>query len=250
MKIIHATWEKHSLNVDCNEIIIEITDTLDDVKDSISKFETEYTVIKVPSVMTDISLYIQSQSYIFMEAMTSCFNKGSVPHLSRTQNKIVNSVSYSKMNLNEKEYLFDQIRDNLFKDDRVSVDINFTKEESNNRYINWISDELENGSILYKLKYKSDFIGFFLLKKTEKNFYFSLLGGVFLEYQNFGFGICLNYFAILEGLKQNAKRIYTSFSSNNKSAYSLHLALGFELSSHDYVFIKHKNVTLDKFKNL
>ena len=240
MEIIHAIWEQRNLKVNCNEVIIEITDTLDDVKESTSKFETEYTVVKVPSVLTDISFYIQSQGYIFVETMTSCFNNASLPQLSKTQFKIVNSVSYSIMNSDDKKYLFDQIRDNLFKDDRISVDSYFTKEESNNRYINWINDEIDKGSKLYKLNYKNELIGFFLLKNSERNFNFSLLSGIFLKYQNFGFGICLNYFAIAESIKQNAKRVYSSFSSNNKAAYSLHLALGYVLNRHDYVFVKHK----------
>jgi hypothetical protein len=240
MKIIHATWEQRNLGVDCYEVVLEARDTLDMLKEKAPEYETEYIVIKVPTGMLDICFYLQSVGYTFMEVITSCYHYAQLPVLTRIQQRMVDSVSCEKMNDIDQEQLFNEIRCGMFKNDRISLDPYFTQALANNRYIGWISDEATHGSQLFKLVYKGETAGFFVLKNQGNSNYHACIGGIYPNFQKFGFGLCLNYYEIYEGIKQNAKRIMGAYSSNNREASAIHLSIGYILDEQYYVFISHK----------
>ena len=81
MKIIHATWEMRNLGVNCYEVIVEYGDTLEMLTERASEYEAEYIVIKVPTTMPEISLYLQTVGYIFMEGYTTCYHSAELPNL-------------------------------------------------------------------------------------------------------------------------------------------------------------------------
>jgi hypothetical protein len=241
MKVLNAHWEKRNLGILCNEILIEDKDEIDEIKDKLGEFETEYTVVKVPTNKVEFLFFLQKEGYFFIELITHCFNKSELPVLTNVQQRLIDSMRCELMDFQDFEYLFSQIKNNLFIEDRISVDKRFTNEQSNNRYLGWLNDELENGVMFYKLIYKDNFIGFFTLQDKGNNIYFASLGGIFSDYQKFGFGFCMNYFEIIEGKKMNAKKIMTSYSSNNRAVSALHLSMGYHLDEQYYVFVKHSN---------
>ena len=241
MKIINAVWEKRNLGVDCNEIEIEFGDTVEIIKKKSADFETEYTVIKVPIGMVEISNYLQSSGYTFIELMTSCYNKGIIPQLSPLQKRIIESVKCIKMNEEDKKKLFEEVNSGMFIYDRVSLDSKFTEHQANSRYLGWISDDLNLGSKLFKLEYKNQAIGFFSLKHKGKASYVTNLGGLYPSFKKSGFGIVILYHTIKEAIQEGAKKIFTAFSSNNRGAASIHFSLGLVLHKQYYVFVKHKN---------
>ena len=104
MKIIHAIWERRNLGVNCYEVTVEAEDTLEMLKEKASEFETEYTIVKVPTSMADISFYLQGAGYTFMEIITSCYHGGKIPKLTRIQQRMVDSVSCEEMNNNDVKY--------------------------------------------------------------------------------------------------------------------------------------------------
>ena len=242
MKITHAICEQRNLGVNCYEVTVEAGDTPVLLRERALEFESEYTVVKVPAGMMDISLYLQSVGYSFMEVLTSCHHQGMLPRLTRIQQRMIDSVSYNEMSSGDREHLFNEIRCGLFRDDRVSLDPYFTQEQANNRYIGWITDEINFGSQLFKLVYKGQASGFFVLKNQGNGIFIACIGGIYPDYQKYGFGLCMNYFEIHEGIKQDAKRIVTSFSSNNHGASAIHFALGYFLDKQYYVFVKHKQI--------
>lgn len=240
MKIIHAIWEYRNLGVDCNEIIIEENDILNEEKNLLIDFETQYTVVKVPIEMIQTSFLLQSLGYKFIETMTSCYCKAELPVLSSIQKRIVDSVDYQEMNIVDKEQLFNEIDKGMFRNDRIALDPKFKQTQSNNRCKGWILDELKLGACLYKLTYKKNTIGFFLNRKKEEQISLSILSGIYDKYQKYGFGICANYYAIDEAIKNASKKIMTSFSSNNRAATSIHFSMNYILDKQYYVYVKHK----------
>jgi len=135
--------------------------------------------------------------------------------------------------------LHKELNNDMFVDDRVSLDPKFTQDQANRRYIGWISDGIKLGGKLFKMVYKGEAVGFFTFKKEGNDSYASNLGGFYPSFEKFGFGICLNYHIINEGIKKNAKRISTGFSSNNRGASAIHFSLGLILDQQYYVFVKH-----------
>lgn len=68
------------------------------------------------------------------------------------------------MDTNDLDVLLNEIRDGMFRTDRVCLDPHFSPVQAANRYEGWISDELDRGSQTYKLTYKDSSIGFFTFK--------------------------------------------------------------------------------------
>lgn len=239
MEIKNAIWEKRNLGVDCNEVEIGSDDTLITLKNNISQFETEYTVVKVPVGMTDISYYLQSSGYVFMELITTCFSRGKLPDITPIQKRIVESVSYDEMNEKDLDKLRYEINQGMFQQDRICLDPHFSQDQANRRYVNWISDEIKRGSKIFKLVYKGNAEGFFTFEKNDNFLFRSSLGALYPSFDRSGFGICLNYYIICEGIKNNAKKILTGFSSNNRGPSAMHFSLGLTLDKQYYVFVKH-----------
>jgi hypothetical protein len=239
MKITHAIWEMRNLGVDAYEVEVEVNDTPETLKEKSHLFKSEYTVIKVPATMMDISFYLQSQGYLFIEALTSCYHTGQLPIISSLQKRMIDSISCLEMNSSGYEYMLSEIKGGMFQDDRISIDPNFTEEQSNKRYLGWVSDELDRKSHFYELTYKNNRAGFFILRNQEPGVCLASLGGIYPNYQKYGFGLSLNYYEIYEGIRQEVRKIETSFSSNNRGASSLHLSVGYILKEQYYVFIRH-----------
>jgi hypothetical protein len=240
MKIVNAVWEKRNLGVSCNEITIETSDTISNIQENILNLETEYTVVKVPTDKPEISLYLQEKDYIHMETVVNCVNKAELPKLNSIQQRIVSAVTYDEMNSNDLEILFSEVKNGMFETDRVSIDKYFTQEQSNTRYSGWINDELKFGSKIYKLVYKESAVGFFILKDKKDKTFVAVLGGIYKQYQSHGFGFCMNYYEIREVIKQKAKKIFNTFSTNNRGATSIHFTMNYNIDSIYNIYIKHK----------
>ena len=122
-----------------------------ELKKNIINIESEYTVFKVPTNKTDISNYLQNNNYIFIETMINCVNKAILPELNSLQKRIIKTIKYEDMNEEDLNELYSEIKDDMFTDDRVSRDVNFTQEQANQRYIGWMEDEYKRGSRFFKL---------------------------------------------------------------------------------------------------
>jgi hypothetical protein len=240
MKTVHAVWEQRNLGVDCYEITVELNDTIDSVNEVISKTDGEYLVIKVPTEMSGITMHLQEKGFHFIETFINCVNMAELPKLSNVQKRIADSLVYLEMAQGDFDELFVEIKNNMFENDRVSIDNAFTQEQANNRYVGWIGDEISHGSKVYKMMYKGNVVGFFVLRKIDEKTLVAVLGGIYEKYRSYGFGFCMNYLQITEGIKQNVNRIKTSFSTNNRASSSMHFALNYNLEGQFYVFVNHR----------
>tara|TARA_Y100000768_G_scaffold388461_1_gene384503 strand:- start:8527 stop:9249 length:723 start_codon:yes stop_codon:yes gene_type:complete len=239
MKIIDAFWEERNLGVTCYEVLIEDSDTISSVKDSLLSFDKEYIVIKVPTHLNKINSLLQENGYKFMETTINCVNMAELPELNKVQKRVLDSLIYLEMNNDDFSELFQEIKLNMFEDDRVSIDNHFSREQANKRYIGWIKDEINKGSQTYKICFKNDVVGFFLLRKEDEQTMVAVLGGIYKRFRSFGFGFCMNYLEIQEGIKQNVSRIKTSFSTNNRASTSMHFSLNYRLDEQHNIFVKH-----------
>jgi hypothetical protein len=241
MKVINAKWEKRNLGVDCIEVKIESQDNIDILKERSNDYQTEYTVIKVPIGMMDICHYLQSAGYFLMELMTICYSNANLPRISPIQKRIIDSVNCEEMNRKDRDLAFKHINDGMFNTDRISIDTNFTQEQANKRYIGWISDDLNLQAKIYKIVSKGEAIGFFTLKHQGGGSYITTLGGLYPGFVKPGLGISILYHTINEAINQNANKLITAFSSNNRGAAALHFSLGLVLDQQHYVFVKHRD---------
>ena len=240
MKIIHADWEKRNMGINCFEFQIEQDDKQSEIEESINKIDADYIVIKLPTTRPELLFFFQEKGFTFIELMTNCFHDTNLPVVSKIQQRILKRLSCEKMQAQDKSQLFKHIKEGLFKTDRVSLDPLFSVQQATNRYISWISSETKKGGLLYKILFDNKSAGFFLMKKQSDNCLFACIGGIYQKFQRFGLGFFLNYIQIQECRKVGAKKLLSSFSSNNRDASAIHLYTGYTLNQQYYVFTKHK----------
>ena len=239
MQIINATWEKRNLGVTTQEIQVEQNDSLEDLKSAISSLDSQYNVIKIPAGKVKMMFYLQEQNFNFIEGFVHLTHTLHDIKMNPIQQRLDKTVSYEIMNHADIEHLFDEIKNGLFYSDRIFLDSCFKKEQAQQRYINWISDELERDTELYKLVYKNESIGFFTFKQIEDGIYYPFLAGVYKKYQPTGLGAVFCYKPIVEAKKRNARQISTYVSTNNANTLRVHSSLGFAIESISYVFVRH-----------
>ena len=237
MIIIDAKWEERNLGIKVQEVQIERKDSLQDISQMILKLDSKYQVIKVPVKRVDVHFLLANRGFVFIEAMNKLYfdiEKSNVEDKYKSQN-----LNLSLMNQDEINNMIKQIEKNLFNTDRVSLDINFSKEIAAKRYIGWVKDEQEKKSWFIKCMLNEKQIGFLAIKKMSNKEYDNFLYGVYPEFRNQGYAIKMTY-KLIEKLKEiGGEKLYTNISSNNESSLFSRARHGFIISDITYVFVKH-----------
>lgn len=240
MNIVHATWEKENLGIDSKEYILNENDTVDELLEIREELETvEYAVVKIPVARFDLSTALTQLGFTFIEGSLNLKLDLREFKSTKIQERINKDVSYVKMDGEDLNFLFSEIRNGLFKTDRIILDPKFTMEQSSKRYINWVSSELEKGCEIFKIIYKEKPFGFFSLKQINSNVYYPFLAGIYNEFINSGLGFLTIRKIIEEVSNRGGKQISTYVSSNNNPVLKTHIKLGFNIFSQNYVFVKH-----------
>lgn len=239
MKVIDAFWEKRNLGVDTVEFNIENNDT-EEVINDILKAEKQYNVVKLPVNKPELMQKLQDNGYCFVECMLNLTHDLSEPRINIAKNTRRFETTCLPMDDKDVAELFKEIDNGMFNSDRVYNDSFFSKEAAALRYKNWISDEMEKGSVAYKVVFRNATVGFFILKKMEKHIANPFLIGIYKKYSNGGFGISLAYNILFECLNQGIKKISGYVSSNNPAIIRVDELLGYAVNHVEYVFIKHK----------
>ena len=244
MKIIDAFWEKRNMGVTCTEVLIESFDTLACLA-LVNEIESEYQVVKCPPLKVDIMHGLEDKGFRFIEGILELYHnlKNLESFRIGVVARIVEETEYSAMSYDDLDELFAQIRTGIFKVDRVSIDSAFTAEQSANRYIGWINDELTHGATVYKGTIGKEAFGFFTLLKDSKNIAHSSITSVYNGYENTGLGLGLYYYMAYEAAQLGCKAMTGSgvaVSSNNINSLRALLAVGFQVKHITYVYVKHK----------
>lgn len=240
MKIVEALWEKRNLGLDTVEFVIDNKDTKQTIVDDILNHESSYSVIKLPVTRKDLIFILQQDlGYTFIETTYDIsFNlKKCKLNLSSHLDKFNNKVSYSKMDDNDLKILLSEIQKGIFTTDRIAINPKFGIEIANLRYLNWIRDEL-NTSMFYKIVYKDEAVGFFSVKKLNKDAYNPFLAGIYTKYQKSGLGFFIPVKVIELINLFGGNEIKTTISANNVDVFNIYMSLGFNIDNTYYVLEK------------
>ena len=241
MKIVDAIWEKRNLGVTTQEITLDGNEDIVYVEESLKSLDAEYQVVKVPTGKIDIMWKLEELGFKYIETTYHVINDLKNLELPRMLKRLDESIIYEKMEDEDLEVLFDEIRNGLFYTDRIALDRYFSKKQAADRYIGWISDEINRGTEIYKNKYKGKNIGFFTFKEIDEGIYYPFLAGVYKEYQNSPLGMLYLYKPLVEAKKRNGKRVSTYISTNNANAVRMHVQFGFQFMESTNVYVKHIN---------
>ena len=237
MKIIDSVWEKENLGVTSKEVIIDLTDSIDDVKNGLSAINDQYIVVKIPASKFEVMNLVQDMGYRFVEELISVEHDLHEVKRNRILQRLYDSLDYRKMNDEDIETLYHEIDKGMFNSDRISNDPYFSPELSARRYRNWVASMLKNGAIPYVMSYKGEPAGFIILTTKDRLVYHSVLGGGYEKFRKTGLGMVQKEQEIVKAL--GGKLVTTNVSSNNVNQCKALLANGYTVTNINHVFVKH-----------
>ena len=239
MKVIDAFWEKRNLGVSTMEIILEKGDREEEFLKLIDQQEYEYCVVKLPIDAIAFNTVLEKNGFVFAESMNHIYHDLDLKELNGKKKEIVANTTIEKAeNL---ESIFEQISKGMFSTDRIALDDRFGKEVAATRYINWIKDELQRGSEIYKYFYKGEEFGFSAIKETEVGVYHEFLYGIYNAYAGKGMSVNMPYKLTEVVTEKGGKMLTTDVSSNNIASLKSKINNGYKFDYSMYVFVKHKN---------
>lgn len=240
MKIINAAWEKRNLGVNCVELNVGNNDSLTEFNDAISKLQSEYQVVRIPSGKTDMLLSAQKAGFQVIEMnmqLDKMIKDYKLPSIYTSFEPYINVLAADASDI---DTVLGKIKKgDLFVTDKVARDPFFSTGQSGNRYYNWSMDVLDQGAKLYRVQYKDADVGFVLNYTKDGKLYDAFLGGVFPEYANKGLGFLVVHANIISIMSRGGNRVITGVSSNNMPILRLYLLFGFDIWEMRYILIKH-----------
>ena len=239
MKVTDAIWEKRNIGLNTIEIEVSESDTWDELRKEIESLIYDYLVVKIPPSRSDLVFKASDVGLIFVELITKAHYSGDLPTLDRLQQRIIESLSCREITPQNRELLFEEISRGLFRSDRVAIDPLLGMKSSAQRYLGWISDELDSGALIYEVTKGEGLVGFFLIRMENLNSSHAILAGLLEKYQKSGLGFALNYLEIMISKRMGAGSVHSIFSSNNRGAMAVHMSMGYKVDRQHYVYVKH-----------
>lgn len=242
MRTIDAFWDTRSLGVKTAELDFDAEDGIDEVRAALS-FAGEYVYVaaKVQSGNMVVLGALQDAGFRFVECSIELTIDLKSFELPRMAKRFDEHITIQKADDASKERIYQHIRDGIFDTDRIALDPEFSKEIAEQRYVNWIEDELARGGELYHVFYKGDEAGFFSYKETIKGVEaFPFLAGLYNEFRTSGIGLNVAVGTEAQFARdRGCKRIRTYVSSNNLPILRIHEILGYGVSNIKSVLVRH-----------
>jgi len=218
MKVINATWDQVNTGLKTCEIVFEKNDTFQTYLDAYIEGDYQFSVVKVPVGDLELVHQLEDLEYRFMETQFSIMvNTDEFDKFDKRWMRVITRTSYTKIeDKDEFNILLQNIGEDMFRTDRISLDENLGKKISKLRYVNWLTDLFEKKEAeIFFLNRDNERAGFFVLRRIEKDFLQSVIAGVFNKYQRKALSVALIYYYLKYARDYGAKSILTSFSSNN-----------------------------------
>jgi hypothetical protein len=243
MKITESFWEERNLGVKSYEITLDEKDCLDDffTKElDLIKDGTRYLVVKAPVAEKDMLFKLPEAGYVFMETSFSLSLKRENYSCPAFLAKFDRNVDVLTVDHNDQfQRIYSEIEKGVFETDRIALDINFTQTIANTRYVNWIKDLVEHGSILHEVVVRGRPIGFFIVHELTPQKARGILTGLYKEYNSSGLGALVMKKLYDSVWQKEYCTYYATVVSNNLKALRSNLMFGSEVDSLYYHYVKH-----------
>ena len=241
MKTINAVWEERNLGIHTLEITFENETDITELEMLLSSKAqstgSRYLVVKVPVGDVDSLVRVKDLGFDVIEMITTV-SVSSLPELSRVQQRFYKQISSQPMAGCDFDKMISNVDAGLFDTDRVTLDPKIPDVSTKTRFSGWMKDEQARGSSFYKILYKNSDAGFFVLSPLKDGKITSVLAGIYTDFQKYTIGYFMNHLAYKESFKLGARQVFTSFSSNNRGASSIHYSIACSLHNQYYVLTK------------
>ena len=240
MKIIKATWENRNLGCDAYEITLDRKDlkNFDAVLDEIhtQDFAGAYVTLKMPVGDLKALHALEDDGFRFMETQ---FHTADYFEPKETLDEAADLMKNAERTVIPKdraewERIISKITPDMFDTDRISLDPLLGKEIACKRYQNWCRDLFDNpNSWMWVMRVDGQEVSFAVnIRDTEKQTDDGILGGVFAEFKNQGYGI------FQSGDLNSKTKGKTVVSSNNTPILRIYQHFGKIITKELYVLRK------------
>lgn len=240
MRIINAEWEKRNLGVDCTEFEIAQGEDIDEARNIIQSYQTEYQIAKVPVGNVGMQLMLQELDFRFYETNLQLERRISgAESLPRIYSRFENDITFRDATDGEIEDIFREVADgHMFTTDKVALDPHFSPELSGRRYSLWARDILETGAKTVVGLYKGE-VASFTIYEIKDRYYQAFIGGMLGRYRDMGLGFIPLYVTAKHISQEGGGLLRTGVSSNNPAILRLQLSFGAYIKNMTNIFIKH-----------
>lgn len=245
MQCNFAEWEIRNLGCRTIEITLEKNDIGTDIIESIEKYRrkygSEYVVVKISPKFFKENKILQDNGYFMIENQIGLkLERKEALIIKKTYDEIFKDAKYVKAeNIKDIEFVKKEIKKGIFTTDRIALDDRFGVEKANERYSNWLQDEVDKKSLLYIVKSNDASVAFFLSRPINDKLQYGILGGVFLDNKHAGAGAMMTYCSVDEFINSGRKYKETGVSSNNITILKLYLTFGYKIKSINNILVKH-----------
>jgi len=239
MKIIDAVWEQRNMGVKTNEIIIDGSESIDVIRSSLTEINSDYIVVKIPVGRIDINLLLSHMGFSFMETMLQIEHRtDNIIYHSPRLKEAVDSISF--IPINSIDRVCENINKGMFTSDRVALDPCFSKEQAINRYVGWIHDEYDRGTLFFEYYHADEVIGFICLRPVdETKTTYAVFSGLYPKENRFSPGSAIMYKQLDVARHIGAEKLMTYISTNNTAVVHIDTQCGFVVRDTKYIFVKH-----------
>ena len=239
MKLVAAHWEKRNLGVSCTEIVAEPADTVADARAAVRRLDDDYLVAKIAVPRVDLLLFFQEMGFAAIEVVVRIKMRLREVTFPRLYQRYEKHLSFRQAQDDDVRRILAEIQAGVFATDRISLDPHFTPTQAANRYRHWVEDELNRNSKAFVTTYKSDDIGFSVLRNDGEGRFNGLFGALYLEKKNSALGFAIGWANIMKAKELGGTTIETTVSTNNLAALKMNLSIGYEVADILYVLVRH-----------
>jgi hypothetical protein len=224
MKVIDAFWEEQNLGLRACEIIFDKNDGILSYRHENPEKAFQYIVVKVPSEELHLVHELEGIGFKFIEnQFIVTINPNDIKDMDESLLTHFPKMSVKRVTRpDEIEIINSNIAEGMFVHDRISVDPNFSKEQSLKRLQNWISELFyrEKSEIYFLVKEEKN-AGFLVLEFIDDHKVLITFAGLFNSFKNSGIAFFLVYFTMKLALQKNKSKVEAIFSSNNRNMFNI-----------------------------
>lgn len=243
MNTVHAVWEQANLGVDAYETMLAETDTAEDyarAEQALLAAGAEYLVVKTPVNCPGLLFGLPALGYAFVETVFHVAIRRADYHMPEAIARFDRGLMVTqRTDADHLARISARIRSGVFKSDRVSADPAFTREQSGNRYANWLQQMLSRGGMLFEVLQGEKPIGFFVITRVDAQTVDPVLMGLYDEQNDRGMGALLHKKTLDTCFLQDCTRLTSTIVSNNAKVLRVYVNAGATLTDSLYTYVRH-----------
>jgi len=246
MKTTHAVWELHNIGLVTYEITLCEGDNLEALakeEKRVTEAGAQYLVVKTPVHCPSLLFGLPGLGYTFVETVFRVAVKRNEYSASPLTSRLDRGLSViERMEGEELQRVYHQVRRGMFITDRISLDPMFSVAKSANRYANWLESMVNQGGKVYELLrdgMDENPLGFFVITRVDASTVDPVLMGLYDEAADRGMGALLHKKTLDTCFEWPCQRLQSTVVSNNFKALRLYISVGAIITDMQYTYIKH-----------